>query len=203
MKIKICGLFRSEDISYANEALPDYIGFVFAPSRRQITLGKAAELKKMLDVRIKTVGVFVNSDIDFIAGMVHNNIIDAVQLHGSEDGNFVRELRSKIPPEIPVIKAFSVSSAEDISAAESFPCDFMLLDNGKGGTGKAFAWELLRGNMPEHVFLAGGVNTENIADAVKLEPYCIDVSSGAETDGFKDRSKILKLVQTVRNSNVK
>jgi phosphoribosylanthranilate isomerase len=73
----------------------------------------------------------------------------------------------------------------------------MLLDNGKGGTGKSFAWELLDGNMPENVFLAGGVNTDNISDAIKLKPYCIDVSSGAETDGIKDRKKIDMLVQAV------
>ena len=200
MKIKICGLFRSEDISFANEALPDYIGFVFAKSSRQVTPEKAAELKKMLDKRIKAVGVFVNSNIDFIAGLVHNNIIDAVQLHGSEDEEFVRRLRGAVPLGIPVIKAFSVGSADDIRTAAGFPCDFMLLDNGRGGTGKAFTWELLRDNMPDRVFLAGGVNTGNIADAVKLEPYCIDVSSGAETDGVKDKAKILKLVNAVRNA---
>lgn len=200
MKIKICGLFRSEDISYANEALPDYIGFVFARSRRQVTPEKAAELRKLLDSRIKAVGVFVDSDIDFISDLVHNSIIDAVQLHGAEDEKFALRLKERIPPEIPVIKAFSVSCKEDIDRAELFPCDFMLLDNGKGGTGQSFEWELLRENMPERVFLAGGVNTENIAQAAELRPCCIDVSSGAETDGVKDKNKILKLVKTVRNA---
>ena len=203
MKIKICGLFRCEDIEYANEALPDYAGFVFAESRRQVSCEKAAELRKRLDRRISAVGVFVNNDVDFIADLVHNNIIDIVQLHGAENEDFVRRLHKKIPPESTVIKAFSVNSREDIERAAEFPSDFMLLDNGRGGTGQAFAWELLHENMPERVFLAGGVNTENIAQAAKLRPYCIDVSSGAETDGFKDREKILKLVQTAHEFNIK
>lgn len=200
MKIKICGLFRSEDISFANEALPDYVGFVFAKSRRQVTPEKAAELKKLLDSRINAVGVFVNNNIEFISDLVHNDIIDIVQLHGAEDEAYVKELRIKIPPGTPVIKAFSVTSRADIDRAQDFPCDFMLLDNGRGGTGQAFAWDLLHENMPERVFLAGGVNAGNIAQAAELQPYCIDVSSGAETDGVKDKNKILKLVKTVRNA---
>ncbi|MCD7890965.1 MAG: phosphoribosylanthranilate isomerase [Ruminococcus sp.] len=199
MKIKICGLFRREDALYVNEALPDYVGFVFAESHRRVTPETAAELKRLLDPRIKTVGVFVNADMNFFAEMTQRGIIDAVQLHGTENDEYARELRGRIPAEIPIIKAFSVSCGEDIANAEKFPCDFMLLDNGKGGTGQSFSWELLRKNMPERTFLAGGVNTENIAEAAGLRPYCIDVSSGAETNGIKDREKILKLVQTVRN----
>lgn len=198
MKIKICGLSRIEDIEYANEALPDYIGFVFAKSRRQVTPEKAAELKGLLDSRICAVGVFVNADIDFIAGLVHNDIIGCVQLHGSEDEEYVKLLRSRIPESAPLIKAFSVSSSENIRKAVKFPCDYMLLDNGSGGTGKAFPWELLSGNLPERVFLAGGISCENISEAVRLRPFCIDVSSGAETDGVKDRNKILALTDCVR-----
>lgn len=200
MKIKICGLFRSEDIKYVNEALPDYIGFVFAESRRQVSPEKAAELRRMLSPDIRAVGVFVNANIDFIADLVHNSIIDVVQLHGSETPEFAEELRKHLPKGTPIIKAFSVSCSGDIAAAKAFPCDHMLLDNGKGGTGKAFSWELLKANSPDNVFLAGGISTENIDYAVRLRPYCVDVSSGAETDGVKDREKIMKLVQTVRNA---
>lgn len=198
MKIKICGLFRNEDIDYVNEALPDYIGFVFAKSKRQITPKKAGQLKHKLDKRISAVGVFVDADIDFIADLVHNRIIDAVQLHGSENETYVDSLREKLPERTPIIKAFSVSCMEDIINAKDFPCDYMLLDNGKGGTGQSFPWKLLKNNMPENVFLAGGINTENIIDAAKLAPYCIDVSSGAEINGVKDKNKILQLVQAVR-----
>lgn len=198
MKIKICGLFRNEDIGFANEAMPDYIGFVFAQSRRQVTAEKAAELKSQLNKNIQIAGVFVNNDIDFIANLVHNNIIDVIQLHGSEDENYLRCLRERVK-NTTVIKAFTVTDSRDISEAEKFPSDFMLLDNGKGGTGKAFSWKLLKGNMPGRTFLAGGINMDNIAEAVSLSPYCIDVSSGAETNGVKDKEKMIKLVRYVRS----
>lgn len=197
MKIKICGIFRNEDISFVNEAMPDYIGFVFAKSRRQVSPAKAAELKSMLNYNTQIVGVFVDNDIDFIANLVHNNIIDFIQLHGSENADYLRRLREKVK-NTPVIKAFTVTESKNISEAEKFPSDFILLDNGKGGTGRTFSWELLKGNMPDNAFLAGGINTDNIAEAVSLSPYCIDVSSGAETNGIKDKEKILKLVKYVR-----
>jgi phosphoribosylanthranilate isomerase len=196
MKIKICGLFREEDVDYVNETMPDFAGFVFAESRRKISPEKAYQFRQKIDRRIKTVGVFVDSTVDFVTELVRNGTIDVVQLHGSENEEYVRKLREKTG-NVPIIKAFSVSCRSDIEQAAEFPCDYMLLDNGKGGTGKSFAWELLDGNMPENVFLAGGVNTDNISDAIKLKPYCIDVSSGAETDGIKDRKKIDMLVQAV------
>lgn len=197
MKIKICGIFRNEDISFVNEAMPDYIGFVFAKSRRQVSPAKAAELKSMLNYNTQIVGVFVDNDIDFIANLVHNNIIDFIQLHGSENPDYLRHLREKVK-NTPVIKAFTVTESKNISEAEKSPSDFILLDNGKGGTGRTFSWELLKGNMPDNAFLAGGINVDNIAEAVSLSPYCIDVSSGAETNGIKDKEKILKLVKYIR-----
>ena len=199
MKIKICGLFRSEDIDFANKTLPDYVGFVFAKSKRQIDRGTAADFRKRLDNSIKVVGVFVNGDIDFIAGLVSDGLIDLVQLHGDEDEEYVRRLRELIPESVKIIKAFSVSEKSDVEKAERFPCNYILLDNGRGGTGKAFCWDILKDNMPQRVFLAGGVNTGNIKDAAALTPYCIDVSSGAETDGIKDFDKIAELVSAVRN----
>lgn len=200
MKIKICGMFRTQDISFVNEALPDYIGFVFAESSRKVSPEKAFQLRRMLDRKIKAVGVFVNNDIDFIADLVHNNIIDVVQLHGSEDIEFIKTLRERITDEIPIIKAFSAGSSEEVSKALEFPCDFILLDNGKGGTGKSFDWNLIGDkNISEKIFLAGGICLDNISDAVKLHPFCIDVSSGAETNGIKDKNKITELVDTVHS----
>ncbi len=199
MKIKICGLFRSEDIDFANKTLPDYVGFVFAKSKRQIDRGTAAEFRRRLDGSIKVVGVFVNAEIDYIAGLVSDGLIDLVQLHGDEDEEYVRRLRELIPEGVEIIKAFSVSENSDVEKAERFPCNYILLDNGRGGTGKAFCWDILKYNMPQRVFLAGGVNTGNIKDAAALAPYCIDVSSGAETDGIKDFDKIAELVSAVRN----
>lgn len=200
MKIKICGLFRKEDITYVNEVLPDYIGFVFAGSRRRVSREKAGELKDMLDSRIKVVGVFVNADIKFITDLINDDIIDIVQLHGNETEDYTASLRTLLPEQTPVIKAFSIENQNDIECAEKFPCDFMLLDNGKGGTGKSFNWDILAGNSLENVFLAGGVTTDNISQAIAFKPYCIDISSGAETDGIKDKSKIIELVKAVRTA---
>ncbi len=200
MKIKICGLFRNEDIEYANKTLPDYVGFVFAKSKRQINRDTAADFRGRLDGSIKVVGVFVNGDIDFIAGLANDSLIDLVQLHGDEDEEYVRRLRGLIPESVKIIKAFSVSEKSDVINAERFPTDYILLDNGRGGTGKAFSWDILKDNMPGRVFLAGGINPENIKDAAALAPYCIDVSSGAETDGVKDFDKIAGLVSAVRNT---
>lgn len=198
MKIKICGLFRNQDIEYANAAMPDYIGFVFAENRRRtVTPEKALILKNMLDRNIKAVGVFLNQDKNFISDIVKNNIIDIIQLHGDEDNGYISDLR-KLTGDIPIIKAVSVKSTEDIARAEEYISDFILLDNGKGGTGKRFDWSLIEKN--NRIFLAGGINTDNISEAIKLNPYCIDVSSGAETDGFKDRNKMIQLVRTVRNN---
>lgn len=199
MKIKICGLFRNDDIEYANIAKPDYIGFVFAESRRKVTPEKALELKKLLSPDIKTVGVFVNQDISFISGLVRNNVIDFIQLHGNEDKLYISDLK-KITGDIPVIKAVSVKTSYDISDSEKYNSDFILLDNGKGGTGEKFDWNLIDKNIKSKIFLAGGISLENINTAVKLNPYCIDVSSGAETDGLKDKNKMIRLVNAVRNN---
>lgn len=197
MKIKICGLFRNQDIEYANTAEPDYIGFVFAESRRKVTPEKALELKKNLNPEIKAVGVFVNQNKSLIAELVRNKIIDMIQLHGSEDNTYISELR-ELTGDTPIIKAVSVKSTEDILKSVEYISDFILLDNGKGGTGEKFDWNLIEKN--HRIFLAGGVNPDNISEAIKLNPYCIDVSSGAETNGLKDKDKMIQLVRAVRNN---
>lgn len=195
MKIKICGLKRRQDIEFANKLKPDFIGFVFYDkSPRAVTEEQAKELKQMLDKSIKAVGVFVNENAEKIKKLVDENIIDLVQLHGNENEEYIKALREVLPKETKIIKAFSVSNAEDIKRAKSSTADYVLLDNGKGGTGKVFCWDLLRNNMPENAFLAGGINTENISEAAKLMPYCLDVSSGAETDGAKDFEKMKSLI---------
>lgn len=197
MKIKICGLFRNQDTEYANIAKPDYIGFVFAESRRKVTPEKASELKKFLNPDIKSVGVFVNQNKSLIAELVRNKIIDIIQLHGNEDNAYISELR-ELTGDTPIIKAVSVKSTEDILKSAEYISDFILLDNGKGGTGEKFDWNLIEKN--HRIFLAGGVNPDNISEAIKLNPYCIDVSSGAETNGLKDKDKMIQLVRAVRNN---
>ena len=194
-KIKICGIFRKEDITFVNEAKPDYIGFVFAKSHRQVSCEIAQQLKERLNKNILTVGVFVNEDINEIAEICNKNIIDFVQLHGEEDDNYINELKNVCNKKI--IKAIKVKSAEDVIRWRNCQADFLMFDGGKG-EGKTFDWSFLKYFIKPY-FLAGGINIENIAQALKLNPYCIDVSSGAETNKVKDKQKILDIVRSVKN----
>lgn len=202
-KIKICGLRRTEDILAVNEYLPDYIGFVFSQSRRQVTAEQARLLKEKLNPKIKAAGVFVNEPVSFIAKLVEKGVIDLVQLHGDEDGAYIRLLKREVSR--PVIKAVRVQSVEQINRAQRLPCDYLLLDayskNAYGGTGDKFRWDIIPQNLSKPFFLAGGINESNIARAVKeARPYCIDVSSGAETGGFKDKEKIKQIINIVRGA---
>lgn len=194
-KLKICGLTRRQDIDIVNGALPDYIGFVFAESRRRVTPLQAAGLKARLDPRVKAVGVFVNADIDGIAALVRDGVIDLVQLHGGEDAAYITELRSEIA--CPVIKAVRVQSAAQVLHAETLPCDYLLLDafrrDAYGGTGTAFDYALIP-TLTKPYFLAGGLNAGNVKKALEMQPYCLDISSGVETDGVKDERKIREIM---------
>ncbi len=196
-KIKLCGLMRPCDIEVANQLKPEYVGFVFAKkSRRYVTPDEAFELKKMLLPEIKTVGVFVREEPEVIAGLLNEDIIDMAQLHGGEDETYISRLRSLTDK--PLIKAFRVDGAEDIAAAERCSADYVLLDSGDGGTGTAFDWTLLQ-QMKRPYFLAGGLTCENVGRAVaELRPYAVDVSSGIETDGYKDAGKMAKFADAVR-----
>ncbi|MCD8294174.1 MAG: phosphoribosylanthranilate isomerase [Clostridia bacterium] len=193
MKIKICGLTREEDILAANEIRPDYIGFVFAAGRRRtVTPEKAKSLKALLDPAIPSVGVFVDQSTEEIAGLLKEGIIDIAQLHGNETEEQVREIKALSGK--PVIKAFKVTGKEDIIRWKDSKADYLLLDAGQG-CGEQFDWSLLSATSRPY-FLAGGINTGNIGEALKMpNACCIDVSSGAETDGFKDPAKMRALVQ--------
>ena len=197
-KVKICGLFRPEDMEYVNAALPDYVGFVFAKkSRRQVSVQQAARLREMLDHRIQAVGVFVDAPLEEVIGVLEGGIIDIVQLHGAEDFEYILKLKRAVSS--PVIQAVSVRNKLDISCAERSPADYLLFDHGRGGTGETFDWNLVK-ECRKPYFLAGGLHTENIEAALEcLRPFAVDTSSGAETDGIKDRNKILEIVRRVRN----
>lgn len=196
--IKLCGLTRIEDIRTANVLLPDYIGFVFAPSRRRVDAGTANVFAAALDNRIKKVGVFVNQPEAEILAYLDQGIIDVVQLHGHESDEMIRRLKARSGK--PVIKAIDVKTPLDIAGGQDSEADYLLLDHGKGGTGIAFPWELLQeigaGHKP--FFLAGGINSDNLDEALSYRPFCVDVSSGAETDGKKDPAKMKSLVAAVR-----
>lgn len=195
-KIKICGLTRKQDIDAVNAALPDYIGFVFANSRRQVTPESAKDLKTCLNPSIKAVGVFVNENMENIMKLCDSRVIDVVQLHGDESEDYIRKLKSSVPNEI--IKAVRVKSPEDIEKALKLPCDYLLLDayheNKYGGSGMTFDWSMIP-DIGRPYFLAGGIDSGNILQAIEqFRPYCIDVSSGVETDGCKDPDKIREIV---------
>lgn len=200
-KIKLCGLSRACDIRAANELKPDYIGFVFAPkSRRYVPPEKAAELKRMLDPQIRAAGVFVDEDPQVIEELVRQGVIDAVQLHGREDEAYIHSLRERLGSSL-IIQAFSIRTEQDARRAAQSIADLILVDSPGGGTGKVFEWELLR-KIRRPYFLAGGLTPENAGDAVSLlRPYGVDVSTGIETDGYKDRDKMAEFVLAVRQAN--
>jgi phosphoribosylanthranilate isomerase len=193
-KIKICGLFRTEDIDFVNEAKPDYIGFVFAKSHRQVSKETAQKLKSKLDKNILSVGVFVNEDINKAAEIANADIIDLVQLHGDEDDNYIKELKKLCNKKI--IKAVKVKTGEDIIRWRNCQADWLMFDAGMG-EGKTFDWNLLKSFIRPY-FLAGGINENNLEQAMKLNPYCIDVSSGVETNKVKDKQKILNMTNIIR-----
>ena len=195
-RIKFCGLTRKCDIEAVNELGPEYIGFVFWPrSKRVVTREQASELKAMLDPSIKAVGVFVDEDIEVVKSLLNDDIIDIAQLHGSEDGTYINDL--KMSTGKPVIKAFKIRSEDDGRQAEESPADMVLLDSGMG-TGKTFNWEIIKG-IKRPFFLAGGLAPDNAAEAIReLHPYALDVSSGIETEGVKDNAKMAAFISAVR-----
>lgn len=193
-KIKICGLSRPEDVEYVNAALPDFAGFVidFPKSRRNVTPAGAHGLSRRLDRRICPVGVFVDEDVDTVADLYFSGAIRAAQLHGGEDEGYIAALRAAAPG-LAVWRAFRVAGPGDVAAAARSGADLVVLDNGQG-TGERFDWSLLRG-FERPYLLAGGLTPESIRSAVRLcRPWGVDLSSGVETQGFKDPKKIMAAV---------
>lgn len=195
-KIKFCGLTRPCDIEAANEIKPNYIGFVFASkSKRRVSYKKAVDLKNLLSKDIKAVGVFLNEDIEQVISLLNLGIIDAAQLHGDESAEYITRIQKETGK--PVIKAFQIHSKDDVAAAEETVADFIILDAGTG-EGKTFDWNLIS-DFKKPYFLAGGLNTDNVTVAMrKLRPYALDVSTGIETDGLKDKKKMAEFAAIVR-----
>ena len=197
VKIKICGLSRPGDIYAVNEEKPEYIGFVFAQSRRNVTQRQAFDLRKKLAPDIVPVGVFVDDTIENIVSLAQRGIIDVIQLHGSENEEYV--CRLKAFTDKPVIKAVAVQNAGDAQKWVETSADYLLLDGEGGGKGRRFNWDLI-GQIDKPFFLAGGLSRENIGAALeKTKPFAVDVSSGVETDGFKDPAKIREFIRMARN----
>lgn len=212
-KIKLCGMMKPCDIEYANRVKPDFVGFIFANTRRKISAAQAKQFREALDAEIPAVGVFVNEDISVIASLVQDGCIDMIQLHGEEDADYIRRLREIC--DVPVIKAVKVQTVEQIRQAAALPVDYLLLDTYRkgvlGGTGEAFDWELLReakaaaGDTAEGelfgnpYFLAGGLHAGNLREAAALGSYGLDISSGIETDGSKDFTKMVEVMELLRS----
>ena len=199
MKVKICGLKTLEDIDYINEVLPDFAGFIFAESSRRISFNQAAKMKSKLNKNIKSIGVFVNEKTEKIINAAEEGIIDLIQLHGNEDNNYIKEIGNKL--KLPVIKAFKADSNLKYNI-ENTIADYVLIDscnkNQFGGTGQLFDWGLIP-ETDKKIFLAGGLNADNIICAIKeVNPYCLDINSGVEINGKKDRKKILEVMQIVK-----
>ena len=198
-KIKLCGLSRPCDIEAANELRPEYIGFVFArKSKRAVSPDRAAELRQLLSPEIRAVGVFVKESPEQVADLLNRGVIDLAQLHGGEDETYIGSLRRL--SDKPIIQAFRIETAEDIGKAELSAADFLLLDSGSG-SGVTFDWNLVK-NMRKPYFLAGGLSPENVGSAVaRLHPFAVDVSSGIETEGLKDRAKMAAFIAAVRTED--
>ena len=207
VKVKICGLKRVQDIEIVNNFLPDYIGFVFAPSKRQINLETAKHLKGLLNPTIKSVGVFVNEPLENIVRYEEEGVIDSIQLHGDEDIVYIKKLKKT--SQLPVIKAFKLKDGNSLQESllgsralfESEIIDYILLDSYHplihGGSGKCFNWEVLK-EVHRPYFLAGGIGIENVQEALKCTPYAIDVSSKVEDGEGKDFYKIKELMEKVK-----
>lgn len=212
VKIKICGLRRAADIEAANALLPDYVGFVFAQSRRKVIPKEAAVLRQTLDGSIGAVGVFVNAEITDVAKTAALCKLCAVQLHGDEDGGFIQALRPMLPEGCEIWKAARISIADDLRAALTLDADRLLFDafspDARGGTGQRFDWSLLKSaDIRQPFFVAGGITPDNAAEAVAAASgtngFCgLDVSGGVETDGYKDYDKMKRLIDAVRMQEV-
>ena len=201
-KIKICGLRRMEDIEAVNRLKPEFIGFVFwEKSKRHVTPEQAEALKKRLDPEILVVGVFVDEQIKVVSDLLNRGIIDIAQLHGHEDEKYISKLREYTKK--PLIQAFQIrseDSAEEIlQKAEKSPAEYVLIDSGMG-SGRPFNWDLLKDFRREY-FLAGGLDPENVGEAVaRTSAFAVDVSSNVETNGIKDIQKMKAFVDAVRKN---
>ena len=180
-KIKICGLRRREDILAVNEANPDYCGFIveFPKSFRSVTADEVRELVKNLSPEIQPIGVFVNASMELVRSLLDDGTLAMAQLHGQENESYIAELKAHTDK--PVIKAFSIKTADDMENALQSPADYILIER--------------------PFFLAGGIGEENLEQAIReIHPFAVDLSSSVETEKWKDPEKIRRVVDIVRKA---
>ena len=216
-KVKMCGISKVETIPAIVDAKPDYMGLVFAPSKRQVTVDQAKILVEELhrgyakkygsdtehdkNGTIKTVGVFVNETVENLVTIANEANLDAVQLHGDEDEAFIQSLKERTNVE--VWKAVQIRSAADVEKWIDSSADMLLFDayhkDERGGTGEVFDWSSLDA-FERPFMLAGGIDSTNVARAIRtVRPYGIDISSGIETNGVKDDEKITAFTKIVKS----
>lgn len=193
MHIKICGLSTIEHALVAEQAGADLLGFVFAPSKRQISPAQAADIIAKLQPTTKTVGVFVNEDAAIVNAIAQQLGLNYVQLHGNEDERYASQIQT------PIIKAFSINDIANNPALIHFPATYLLIDNAVAGTGIAYDYSKLAPLAKQRaIFVAGGITIDNVSQALAIAPVGIDISSGVETNGIKDNIKIQQFITAVR-----
>lgn len=200
-KLKICGLTCEGDIAAVNEVKPDFAGFIIEvpSSRRNLSAEQVKVLVKGLDKEILPVGVFVDARPELLISLLRDGSLWAAQLHGNEDEEYIEKIQNMTGK--PVIKAFSIKTPEDVQRALRSPADYILLDQGTGGTGEPFDWSLVP-PVRRPFFLAGGIGFENLREAIStLHPWAVDLSSSLETNGKKDPVKIRQIVRMLKQIN--
>jgi phosphoribosylanthranilate isomerase len=199
-RCKICGLYREEDIAYINRIKPDYCGFIidYPKSHRSLHIEQVEKLSGIVDNQIVRVGVFVDEEVEIIEDLLKRDVIDMAQLHGKEDDTLIQRLQENTGK--PVIKAFVIESIAAYEKACKSSADYILLDAGKG-EGRQFDWDVISENPPERkYFLAGGLNRDNVKQAVELlHPFAVDLSSGVETEKKKDLEKIKEIKEILES----
>lgn len=187
-KVKICGLSTVEAVETAVLAGADYIGFVFAKSKRQVSLEQAHELARLVTGKTKIVGVFVSPSLEELEQAIAQVPLDIVQIHGSFDEDQIPKIS------VPVIRAIQLSAQE---AQVSSQADYLLFDAPVAGSGQTFDWDLLKDQkIRQDFFIAGGLTVDNVRQAREtFQPYALDVSSGVETDRHKDIEKIKAFIE--------
>ncbi|WP_196600072.1 bifunctional indole-3-glycerol-phosphate synthase TrpC/phosphoribosylanthranilate isomerase TrpF [Pectinatus frisingensis] len=199
-RVKFCGITRMEDADILNMVQPDYAGFIFAPSKRRITLPLAQSIKKVLASSIDTVGVFVNEVPKTIVDIAHALALDVIQLHGDETEEDINQIKQASGCD--VWKVVRVKNSGDIEKWRNSSADMLLFDTFcdklAGGTGRSFDWSVLKGlNRP--FVLSGGLKSINIVRAIRgVDPWGVDINSGVEIDGIKDTAKIKEIMAIIR-----
>ena len=204
MKVKICGLQSLADVQLVNKFLPDYAGFIFAPSKRQVSRRQVCEFVQVLKREIIPVGVFVNLPLLELQEVVEASKIRIIQLHGDETEKYLQQVKQSFP-QLEVWRAVRATSQSELSRGMDSCADKFLLDSfvqGEyGGSGKLANWEILSGlEFDKPIFLAGGLNIDNIMEACELNNiWGVDVSSGVETNSVKDVAKVELFIKLVKN----